>query len=1504
MPEFLSSAPSAEAVFYRTYSRRKADGTRENFKEAMTRCVDSIAEIGKFTKDQKELVLNQALKQHCFPSGRAFWVAGTEWLKDQKNFSGAYNCTSTIVDDIESFGLIMELAMMGSGTGAILEKKNIDKLPPLTTKINIDVITPVGLVEANKRKENSSLTEKKNGKWTLTVGDSRQGWKDAYQSVIELAASGKEKEVALSIDLSNVRPAGESLKGFGGTSNPVKLQEMFTKVVNLLNKAVGRKLTPIECCLLIDEAAACVVAGNVRRSAGMRQFSSNDNEAVNSKSGLYTQDENGNWRVDPEKEALRMANHTSCYHHKPTKEEIEESVRKQFYSGEGAIQYVPQAIMRANVDLLDTEESQKAFIDVYVSKREQAQALLVAQAHEKGIQLTERELEHRLGRYGLNPCFAPGTIVMTKDGYFPIEQLVGKSVEIHDGKEWRLIDNFRVTAYDQDVYDLELHDGTIITATEYHKFILADGTRKELKDLRPGDELMPANTDPVKGRVQAKGAYLKGFLVGDGTSDKGKGAACKVYAPKKVCLDRLTSSQQELEMIHERRANGRDVGETGLTASGYLKGLTATSEDLNPWCSVYKHQFPYEVLNWTDEAKAEFVAGLFDADGNSMDGTNGFAYQITSISRPFLQGLVNLLRTMGIGSKIGPTRAGGVKDFGLERGGIYRVKPTYRLTVSQSNSIKLANLCEFERLKDFSDRTTAFSLKTKANRVKSITFSHNAPEVFCCTVEKTHAFTLGTLLLVAQCGEITGADFHCNLAEIHLNTIKPNDFKAQEDAFRSGALQVAALLHHEFYHERYRYSREIDPIVGVSFTGLFDFFVNAFGYAWLEWMMKGRPNNAIGRKFTKFEANILSSWRKTVDKTVKEYCEAHGLRVPNRCTTVQPAGCLDADALRIFDQGLLFADELVDAGSGETTSLPLSVRDGIGATTAIANQPLDLVKLHFKNGRTLRMTPDHRLSINGKWVRADQMKTGMIVDHAIGMYRKEENSFLLPVSDCAYTREARIAERGSARGAVAVAVKTPASVDEDLAYFIGALYGNGCMDRKKSRIRFTHGDMAILDRIKNTGERLFGISGNVSTSDGKAPELTFASVRLFDWLVLNRLGKTEKSANLSRIPESIRRSSRKVILSFFAGLIDTDGCARNDSFSIDMSSENFLRHLQQVGEAVGLCFGLSHNVRGENMQTEKSIWSLHLSRMKSDFGSFEILNGMSSKLKNHPVKPAKREFKYEPYEITEIVFEEGIPDYSYDFAVEGIDDDDSWYWQGALKSHNTKSLLTGASPGWHPPKAQRFIRRITFGKADPLVSALRDWGYNVIPAQSARDENGNLLDDIMDERVQEVLVEIPTEVPWANIEGCDKFDLSKLPAEAQWRLYMQVQQYYTAHNTSATIEFRENEISILASLIHESIKDDTGYISAALLARFDANETFPRLPFEPIDNETFVRLNSVAESYRSVLPQILGSEEVSFLDVLNQYDKSDYELKGAAGCDSDKCLAEAAKDSDQVGQQI
>ncbi len=110
---------------------------------------------------------------------------------------------------------------------------------------------------------------------------------------------------------------------------------------------------------------------------------------------------------------------------------------------------------------------------------------------------------------------------------------------------------------------------------------------------------------------------------------------------------------------------------------------------------------------------------------------------------------------------------------------------------------------------------------------------------------------------------------------------------------------------------------------------------------------------------------------------------------------------------------------------------------------------------------------------------------------------------------------------------------------------------------------------------------------------------------------------------------------------------------------------------------------------------------------------------------------------------------------------------------------------------------------------------------------------------------------------------------------------MQVQRHYTDHNTSATIEFRENEIETLANALHQAIEQGEGYISAALLARFDANATFPRLPFEPIDAKTYEKLQA------EVFERRVSSD---FFEALNRYDEGKLEEAGPAGCDSDKCL--------------
>jgi ribonucleotide reductase class II len=215
-----------------------------------------------------------------------------------------------------------------------------------------------------------------------------------------------------------------------------------------------------------------------------------------------------------------------------------------------------------------------------------------------------------------------------------------------------------------------------------------------------------------------------------------------------------------------------------------------------------------------------------------------------------------------------------------------------------------------------------------------------------------------------------------------------------------------------------------------------------------------------------------------------------------------------------------------------------------------------------------------------------------------------------------------------------------------------------------------------------------------------------------------------------------------------------------------------------------------------------------------------------------------------------------------------------------IQPSGSKALLTGASPGWHPPKAQWFIRRITIGKNNPIALAAIEYGYTVVPAQSDKDENGQLLDDPFDERCTEWLIEIPTAVSWANLPGVEKIDISQFSATAQLDYYLNVQKNYTTHNTSATIEVREHEVADLAKAIFDAIQNDEGYVSAAILARFDEYETFPRMPFQPITRETYDCLCQEVEARRTC---------DDFYKALSRY-TSPEEVEGPAACDSDKCL--------------
>ncbi|NET71722.1 MAG: ribonucleoside-triphosphate reductase, partial [Sphaerospermopsis sp. SIO1G2] len=262
---FPQSAPAANPVFFRTYSRRTKTGLRETWNDVCDRTLQGLVELGKLTQEEALLLEKMQRSMKSLPSGRWLWVGGTDWLAKSKNFSGAYNCTSTNLTDWKAFSLMMDLAMMGCGTGAIIEPQYINQLPTIRNHLNVTIKGEVGSTPIEKRREFTE-TDIQGNTAIIHVGDSREGWVKSYQNLLELSSDERfTDEIQVLVDISDVRKSGETLKGFGGVANPVKLPDLYERCANIINKAVGRKLSSVECCLLIDEAAVSIVAGNIRR---------------------------------------------------------------------------------------------------------------------------------------------------------------------------------------------------------------------------------------------------------------------------------------------------------------------------------------------------------------------------------------------------------------------------------------------------------------------------------------------------------------------------------------------------------------------------------------------------------------------------------------------------------------------------------------------------------------------------------------------------------------------------------------------------------------------------------------------------------------------------------------------------------------------------------------------------------------------------------------------------------------------------------------------------------------------------------------------------------------------------------------------------------------------------------------------------------------------------------------------------------------------------------------
>jgi ribonucleoside-triphosphate reductase len=263
-----------EITFLRTYSRLKQNGSKETWVDVCERVINGMFSIQKDHCKSNRLPWHDNKAQHSAqdafdrlfqlkwsPPGRGLWMMGTPLVMEQRNSAALQNCSFVSTNEMSKhdparpFRFLMEASMLGIGVG--FDDKGADK--------GFTIYSP-----------------SKQPPTTYVVPDTREGWVDSVSVLINSYL--RPEQHPLEFDYSQVRPAGEPIKTFGGTAaGPEPLKRLHDAISNLFHNRAGSELTRTDIADLGNLIGVCVVSGNVRRSAELLMGRLDDDTFINLK---------------------------------------------------------------------------------------------------------------------------------------------------------------------------------------------------------------------------------------------------------------------------------------------------------------------------------------------------------------------------------------------------------------------------------------------------------------------------------------------------------------------------------------------------------------------------------------------------------------------------------------------------------------------------------------------------------------------------------------------------------------------------------------------------------------------------------------------------------------------------------------------------------------------------------------------------------------------------------------------------------------------------------------------------------------------------------------------------------------------------------------------------------------------------------------------------------------------------------------------------------------------
>lgn len=306
-------------VTQRTYKRPhdKHGEDRETWPEVQTRVIGHQRwlwerALGRSLNNEEESELSELqgyiAETMSLPAGRTLWLGGTEVAKTRE--SSQFNCAFTKVQTVYDLVDFMWLLLQGTGIGGM---PVTGTLTGFRKPMDIEVARSTRTDKGGDDDNHEYVDVQPDGAtvWHIVVGDSAESWAKAFGKLM----AGKHNADKLVLDLSQIRPSGERLSGYGWIcSGDHQIADAMPAIARIMNKRAGALLSAID---ILDVCNHMGTVLSSRRSAQIMLLPYGHpewREFALAKKDFWV---HGNWH-------RQQSNNSLVFYEEPTREQIEE----------------------------------------------------------------------------------------------------------------------------------------------------------------------------------------------------------------------------------------------------------------------------------------------------------------------------------------------------------------------------------------------------------------------------------------------------------------------------------------------------------------------------------------------------------------------------------------------------------------------------------------------------------------------------------------------------------------------------------------------------------------------------------------------------------------------------------------------------------------------------------------------------------------------------------------------------------------------------------------------------------------------------------------------------------------------------------------------------------------------------------------------------------------------------------------------------------------------------